>query len=123
MRESQINFQEINFETLKENDFDSNYDAIFITKKILSKAADNKYIPIYKQSKIPFYFIESDKGYISFIEEHLSYENAPENYEDMYIIGLLYSRDSFWAYGLYNDTKNKTNIKSTYSSAFGDISK
>ena len=122
IREEQIEFEEIDFDFLKDDDFDSKHDAIFITKDNLKEASNAQYVPIYKISKIPFYFIENEKSYVNFIKGDLSYEDEPNTEDGMYITGLLYSEDKFWKYGLYNDTKNETNIKAVYSRMFEDIS-
>ena len=123
IRETQVEFEEIDFGFLKEGNFDSQYDAIFITKDNLSEASNAEYVPIYKKSKIPFYFIDTDKSHVNFIMEDLSYEDEPDTEDGMYITGLLYTKDKFWRYGLYNDTKSEKNIKCVYSRVFEDISK
>lgn len=122
IRENQIKFEKIDFDSLKAINFNSKYDAIFITQNNLFEASKGEYAIIYKNSNIPFYFIESEKSYIPFIEEELSYENALDFNKDMYITGLLYTKGKTWGYGLYNDTKNEINIKGVYSRVFEDIS-
>lgn len=123
IRESQVEFEEINFEFLKEDEFDSKYDAIFITKENLSEASNAEYVPIYKKSKIPFYFIGNDKSHVNFIKEDLSYEDEPHWEDGKYITGLLYRENKYWGYGLYNDKVSDMNIKALYSRVFEDISK
>jgi len=122
IRESKVEFEEIDFHTLKEDDFGNEFDAIFITKENLSEASNAEYAIIYKKSKIPFYFIDNDKSHVNFINEELSYEDEPDSEDGMYITGILYIKDKFWGYGLYNDTRSKTNIKGIYSRVFEDIS-
>jgi hypothetical protein len=99
------------------------YNAIFITKDNFSEASNAEYAPIYRKSKIPFYFIDNEKSHVNFIEEDLSYEDEPDFNDGMYIDGVLYIKDKHWGYGLYNDTKSETNIKAVYSRVFEDISK
>jgi len=126
IRESQVKFEKIDFDLLKEDDFNSRYDAIFITQNNLPDASKDEYAVIYKNSNIPFYFIETEKSYVPFAYEGLSYENALDFAKDMYITGLLYNKNNSkyrtWGYGLYNDTKNEPNIKGVYSRVFADIS-
>ncbi len=122
IRELQIEFKEIDFDILKKDNFDSQYDAVFITKDNLSEASNAEYAPIYKESEIPFYFIDNEKSHVSFIEEDLSYEDEPDSKSGRYITGLLYVKERFWGYGLYNDTKSDINIKDVYSRVFQDIS-
>lgn len=121
VRESQVRFEVIDFDTLKENNFDSEYDAVFITKENLSEASEPEYSSIYKTATIPFYFIENEKFDASFTEEELLYEDIPDSKDGMYITGLLYSKNKAWGYGLYNDTKSEANIKGVYSRVFEDI--
>ncbi len=121
IRETQVEFVEVDFQFLKEEGFDSLYDAIFITKDNLSEASNADYAPIYRTSKIPFYFIDSAKSHVNFIKEDLSYEDEPDSKDGMYITGALYIKDKFWRYGLYNDTKSKKNIEGVYSRIFKDI--
>jgi len=122
IRESQVEFEEIDFVFLKENDFDSKYDAIFITKDNLHEASNAEYVSIYKTSKIPFYFIGNEKSHVNFIKEDLSYEDEPDANDGKYITGLFYIGNKFWGYGLYNDTECDVNIKAAYSRVFEDIS-
>jgi|LSQX01.2.fsa_nt_gb hypothetical protein len=123
IRETQIEFEEINFDFLSGDDFDSTYDAIFITKDNFSEASNAEYASINKASKIPFYFIDSGKSHVNFIAEDLSYKDEPDSKDGMYIRGVFYIEDKFWGYGLYNDTNSKKNIKGVYSRVFEDISK
>ncbi|WMM24736.1 hypothetical protein RBU61_17700 [Tissierella sp. MB52-C2] len=123
IREVEIEFEIIDFDFLKEEDFDSTYDAIFITKDNFKKASNAEYVSIYKTSEIPFYFIENEKTHVNFIKEDLSYGDEPDAEDGMYITGLFYSKDKVWGYGLYNNTKNETNIRAVYSRIFEDISK
>jgi hypothetical protein len=122
IRESQVEFEDIDFELLKNDDLASTYDAIFITKENLSEASSAEYALIYKKSTIPFYFIDNEKSHVNFITEDLSYEDEPDSEDGMYITGILLIKDKFWRYGLYNDTRSEANIKGAYSRVFEDIS-
>jgi len=123
--EKQVKFTKIQFYDLGKEGFDSRYDAIFITKDNLSEAAQGKYASIYKKSKIPFFFIQTEKGYVPFIQEDLSYEEAAEWPDQTYATGIIGEGDSFkfWGYGLYNDIENQENVKEVYSRIFDTISK
>jgi hypothetical protein len=124
IREKQVVFEEIDFDFLKKDDFDSRYNAIFISKENLSEAAKAEYAAIYKRVKIPFYFIETEKSYVPFVKEELDYEDGPDYDNGMYITGILNIGEKYrvTGYGLYNDTKNKRNIKCVYSRVFQQIS-
>lgn len=123
VRENQIKFEEIDFGILRSNEFNSMYDAIFITKDNFREASNAEYVPIYKNSKIPFCFLDNKKAYVNFINEDLQYEDEPNWKEGTYIDGMLYIKDRYWGYGLYNDIRSEANIKGVYSRVFKDISK
>lgn len=86
-------------------------------------------VEVLKESKIPFFFIQTGKSYIPFIQEELSYEKAPEVQDQAYATGIIFDNDNdndnlkFWSYGLYNDIENEVNIKDVYSRIFETISK
>ena len=100
------------------------YDAVFITKDNLQEASEEKYSLIYKKSKIPFFFIQSEKYHIPFTIEEISYEEIPDVDNLNYATGIIYNNDrtQAWGYGLYNDIENETNIKDVYSRMFETIS-
>ncbi|WP_259473517.1 transcription elongation factor GreAB [Clostridium estertheticum] len=124
IREKQVTFVKIQFSDLQKKLFDSQYDAIFITKNNLSEASQGKYASIYKKSKIPFFFIQTEKSYVPFIMEDLSYDNVPNLPDQTYATGILYTDNKLnaWGYGLYNDIENQENIKEVYSRIVKTIS-
>ncbi|MGI6084574.1 MAG: transcription elongation factor GreAB [Acetivibrionales bacterium] len=122
VRETNTTFVEIGFEDLIDSDFESKYDAIFITKENLSKAADSEFAEVYKTSNIPFFFIQTTKGYIPFVKEDLSNDDAPEVPDSSYITGIHYEKNRRWSFCLYNDIENSINIEDVYSRVFITIS-
>ena len=122
VRESGVSMKKIDFSDLNNTDLSSKYDAVFVMENNLSKAADAEYASIYKSSDIPFFFIQSTKSYVPFIEEDLSYEDAPDFDGLAYAMGVLYTKDITWSFGLYNDKKNEKNIEDIYSRIFKTIS-
>ena len=124
VREEQVTFVKIQFSDLEKETFNSQYDVIFITKDNLSEAAQGKYVSIYKESKIPLFFIQTEKSYVPFIEEALSYEETDEIHDQTYATGMMYhdKKLEFWGYGLYNDIENQTNIEDVYSRIFETVS-
>jgi len=122
--EKQVTFTKIQFSDLEKDTIDSKYDAIFITKINLSEASQGKYASIYKKSKIPFFFIQTEKSYIPFTEKDLTYNNAPKFTDQSYATGIMYNGNELnsWGYGLYNDIENQANIKEVYSQIFETIS-
>lgn len=93
VREQNINFEQTSFTELsKQNSVD--YDAVFIMEDYLSEAATPPNITLYKELKIPFFFIGTKALNIPFIENssELSYEEYVQriNDEQTYILGILY---------------------------------
>lgn len=123
IREEQIDFEKIDLETLKNNQYNFTYDGILIMKDYFEEASKSEYASIYKRSSIPIFFIESKKSYIPFITEDLSYESVSISDELNYATGIfvLGEEMKYWGYGLYNDVQNDTNIKDVYSRIFRDI--
>jgi hypothetical protein len=125
VREVNVKFKNINFNKLEEGkNLSSEFDAIFIMKEHLSEAANSKYAAVYKNSGIPFFFIESTKSYIPFVNEQISYDNSPNIDAQTYATGYFQSGEGkyqYWGYGLYNDMVNGNNIKGVYTRLFTTI--
>ncbi|HWO76559.1 MAG TPA: hypothetical protein VNM69_11790 [Bacillus sp. (in: firmicutes)] len=126
VREKNVHFQSVSLDELESanNRISDNFDTIFIMKENLEQAAENKYAKVYKELKLPIFFIESKKAYVPFINDDLTYNEVPDIDDQMYITGIISKgEDTFkiWGFGLYNDTENDTNIKSVYSSVFETI--
>ncbi|MDF2587544.1 MAG: hypothetical protein K0S41_1385, partial [Anaerocolumna sp.] len=126
IREKQVKFVSLEFSDLEDGTVDTKYDAIFITRDNLSQAAEDKYAPIYKNSKVPLFFINSKKSYVPFTDENYSYEDGLIFGEYIYLDGILYNTEregyQFWGFGLYNDIESQENIIAVYSNVFRTIS-
>ncbi|TLS36441.1 hypothetical protein [Pseudalkalibacillus caeni] len=125
VREQNVSFTNIEFEDLK-TDLDktsSDLDAIFIMKDHLSQAAESQYANIYKSLSIPTFFFETNKGYLPFVNKDMTYENSPKIRELTYATGYLQKEENakYWAYGLYNDVVNETNVEDVYTRVFTTI--
>lgn len=123
IRETNVRLEEITFAQLAEADLSSGYHAIFIMKEHLVEAAKPQYAHIYESADIPFFYMESKKSYIPFLEKNLSYEEVPDLSADMYATGYYQREKEYqsWGYGLYNDKVNKTNIEDVYTRIFSTI--
>lgn len=125
VREENVKFKNINFSKLEEDkNLSSEFNAIFIMKEHLSEAASSKYAAVYKNSGIPFFFIRSNKSYIPFVNEQISYEDSPKIEDQTYATGYFQSGEGkyqYWGYGLYNDKVNENNIKDVYTRIFTTI--
>lgn len=118
IKEKNIQFTVVNFNDLQNT---KKYDAIFITKENLKEAAKAEYAIIYNNSPIPFLFIESEKGYVPFINDETDFENYPDVDSGAYAYLYDSKSNQYWGYGLYNDIENKQNIQDVYSRVFETI--
>ena len=124
VREDHVKFTTISFDELEEDkELSSEFDAIFITKEHLTEAAESKYAEVYINAGIPFFFIESKKSYVPFIDKEISYEGFPDVNSGEYAVSYYQSgeKGQVWGYGLYNDKVNESNIKDAYSRMFSTI--
>lgn len=123
VREQNITFKKITLNEIIEEHLSSKYNAVFIMKEHLSEASKAPFAKIYKNSGIPFFFIESKKSYIPFVDEKTNYEEFPDIESGVYAYGYYQSGETgqYWGYGLYNDTVNEKNISDVYSRIFKTI--
>jgi len=125
VREDNVEFRNITFKQLEENNnLSSEVDAVIIMKEHLVEAAEGKYAKVYKNPSMPYFFIESTKSIVPFVVEELSYDQVTETGNLDYASGYLQKKDGssqHWGYGLYNDKVNETNIKDAYSRIFTTI--
>lgn len=115
VREDHIEFVPLRFKDLSEKQL-KQVDAVFIDPKHLPEAAEAKYAQVYLDSPVPFVFIDSEKVYLAFIDEELSYEDAHRSQSGDYLIG--YFNDQYFGADLYAHQKNKQTIQDCYSRVF-----
>ncbi|MCT4595882.1 MAG: lipoprotein [Anaeromicrobium sp.] len=124
IREDNVEFKSMRFSDLKKvNELSSKYNAIFIMKEHFDEASKLIYAKVYKNSGVPFFFIDSLKSYTPFVIEELSYESCDKSYDQTYATGYFQSGNKwrYWGYGLYNDKRNEANIQDVYSRIFHTI--
>ena len=128
IKEEQVSFEEITFDDVMNNDFDS-YDAIFIMPESLSQASEIPFAKIYLDSPIPFFFIGAN-NHIPFTEADLDFDD--DSWEDWeWTPGTSYASgfysdtttcsSSAWEFYLYDDEKTDKNLKALYSEIFRSI--
>ncbi|WP_270181260.1 hypothetical protein [Alkalihalobacillus sp. CinArs1] len=121
--ERSITFVPMDFEDLKEIDpFD--FDAVFIMKKHLQKAAEREYAELYKTTDLPFFFIGSEKIPYAYYNADSTYESAPSLSNSEYAVGYYAQEDGHlhWGFGLYNQEMSQENILDVYNRMFTTIS-
>jgi hypothetical protein len=123
IREKNVDFKKITFSQLEDQNLSPDFDAIIIMKEHLTEAANQKYAKVYKNAGIPFFFMESKKSYLPFINEEMSYDDVPDLTSDNYATGYFQSGKEYqyWGYGLYNDKTNELNIEDVYTRIFTTI--
>jgi len=121
VREEQIKFKQISFNQLTTDEMQL-YDAVFIAKEHLYQASESKYVDIYLNSSIPFFFLSSNS--------HIPFTLKNERYDKKwdwtpgksYAVGFIAQRGSqslkYWGFGLYNDKKTDRNLRQLYSTIF-----
>ncbi|WP_283153688.1 hypothetical protein [Guptibacillus hwajinpoensis] len=130
VREEQINFNELSLSELH-NSNSRKYDAVFIMEDHLSDASNSKYVEMYKNKKVPFFFVGSLANTIPFqeLENPVSYEEEAEkiNGTQNFISGMLYEGEekgySGWkfAYPIKNSEVQRDNVKGIYSEVFNVV--
>ncbi|TKD70783.1 hypothetical protein [Pseudalkalibacillus hwajinpoensis] len=124
LNEEKVKFTNITFEEMEKlKPKPEEIDAVIITKENLIKASQGKYAKVYKNTNIPFFFIESSKSYVPFVYEKYSYEKYPEVDSLIYATGVYFHKEELthWGYGLYNDKLNDENIRNVYIRIFSTI--
>lgn len=118
VREDIIEFQQMQFKDIENDDFNTKYDAIIITNDNLSEAAQDKYAKAYRESKIPFFFIGSAKGTLPFTDENISYEDAPFLSDNVSFDGILYKNNIEMGWSNSGNVKNPSMRAYDYSNIF-----
>lgn len=118
IEEASVKFTTISFEDLEDTKSTSErFDGIFIMQNHLKQADEEKYINVYKEMTIPIFFVQTTKGFLPFVLEDLSYEDAPD-IPDSYIAGYLQKTQDeymYWGFGLNNGIENESSIKEVYT--------
>ncbi|VWX38663.1 hypothetical protein [Exiguobacterium oxidotolerans] len=122
VREDNVRFTSVSLQELTPTArISSEFDAVFIMKDHLKEADQEQYVRVYKNLRIPTFFIGSTKGYLPFVMKELTYEAAGDNAQS-YAFGYLHGKKELsWEYGLYNDINTDAHITALYSDVFRTI--
>lgn len=118
IRENNVKFIKLSLKDVEAENF-RGVDAVFVNKNHLPEAAEARYAKVYLSSPIPFIFIDSEKVYLAFIDEELSYEDAHTSQSGDYLIG--YFNDKYFGLSLRDHKKTENTIQSCYSRVFSII--
>jgi hypothetical protein len=119
IKEININFVPLSFSDLEKQKL-TIYDGIFITKEHLSEAAESKYATIYTTSNTPFFFFETEKAYLPFVDPQMTYEDAITIRDQMYVHGYIQTNNitRSFAFGLYSSIENEKTVQNVFSRIF-----
>ncbi|GIO34680.1 hypothetical protein J2TS6_58210 [Paenibacillus albilobatus] len=126
VRETNISFVALGLEELAKNPekLSSRFDAVFITKDYFREASEPEYKKAFKEANIPYIFIKLDKLIVAYTVEELTYDDVPDAFNHQFAFGIDHppgGEETHWGFGLYNDTENEANVKTTYSTIFRTI--
>jgi len=126
VRETNVSFVPLGLEEVAKNPekLSSRFDAVFITKDYFREASEPENKKAFKAENVPFIFIKLDKLIAAYTVEELSYDDVPDAFSDQFAFGIYHppgGEETHWGFGLYNDTENETNVKTTYSTIFRTI--
>lgn len=132
VREEQVNFEKLSLHALTEIDA-SMYDAVFIMENHLSDAANQKYVDMYREKKVPFFFVGSKANTIPFqdLENPVSYEEEAQKVNDTesFISGMLFVgedegyRGWNFPYPIEDSEIQRDNVEGIYSEVFKVVEK
>ncbi|WP_414839277.1 hypothetical protein [Carnobacterium sp. TMP28] len=126
-----IFFADMTFEELEKDRMTvhSQHDAIFIMPEKLTEADAEKFVEVYKQLRIPIFFIGTTKAAIPFTFEDASYSKVADVSPKSYAAGYLYNPDNQlgqqWRFIKEKEDNEKITekeIKKIYSEIFNTIS-
>lgn len=123
VRETRVQFKQVDLEQLNKN-IDESIDALFIMPEHHKKAAEPQYAALYRKLPYPVFFIHSKKSWSVYTDEHINYDDLPDDQGGMYAWGIYKTgteKEQRFAFGLYNDVENEANIKGMYSRIFKKI--
>lgn len=115
IREENISFISLSMNDVLQGNY-SDVDCVIITKPHLEEASEPQYARIYRQSKVPFVFVDSEKNHGAFVLEELTYKNAHLNRSKAYLMSFY--DEQYMNFGLYNDLKTDKTIQDSYSRLF-----
>ncbi len=126
IKEENVTFEKVDLTDMKTPSFYTTYDTVFISKDDLLEADSEEYVTVFRSSSVPVFFIDSEKSYIPFINEDLSYDTVPDLFDPPYISGILFfDGDNYyaWEYSMLPDKTRQNSINSIYSKIFKVVSK
>jgi len=106
-----IHFEPISLDEFTEDTLtiSTNFDAVMITPMMFEKASDDRFVNVYKNSKMPIIFFDSRKRNLPFTNEGLTYETAHlealnnDSHTTIYISDIDANREDAWYFYLKDE--------------------
>ncbi|WP_345240751.1 hypothetical protein [Pontibacillus salipaludis] len=127
VREEQVTFTSLSLDEVVELR-PHEYNAVLIKEGYLAEAAEQKYVDMYKEKDVPFFFVKSKALAIPFqdIENLVSYEEQATRVDDTghYISGLYYVgkeqgyKSWEFSYTIEDDEYKRDDVEGVYSQLF-----
>ncbi|MFC9539164.1 amino acid oxidase [Lysinibacillus sp. NPDC056959] len=106
-----IHFKPISLDEFSEDTLtiSTNFDAVMITPVMFEEASEDRFVKVYKNSKMPIIFFDSRKRNLPFTNEGLTYETAHweslnnGSHTTIYISDIDANREDAWYFYLKDE--------------------
>jgi len=113
LHNEKIHFEPISLDEFSEDTLtiSTNFDAVMITPAMFGEASDDRFVKVYKNSKMPIIFFDSRKRNLPFTNEGLTYETAHwealnnGSHTTIYISDIDANREDAWYFYLKDEKK------------------
>lgn len=125
LQNEKIHFKSISLDEFNEDTLTiaTNFDAVMITPVMFEEASEDRFVKVYKNSKMPIIFFDSRKRNLPFTNEGLTYETAHweslnnGSHTTIYISDIDANREDAWYYYL----KDEKELDILYKEVFQKI--
>lgn len=98
-------------------------DGVLVMEDQLAEASKSKYVKLYQEADIPFFFMGSKMGMAPFLDENMAYdeESSGEEFESYYAYGFHMTKDGTlknWTFGLHDNKETSKNIQNVITRIF-----
>ncbi|MCL1700938.1 amino acid oxidase [Lysinibacillus sp. Bpr_S20] len=125
LKNEKIHFEPISLDEFSEDTMhiSTNFDAVMITPVMFEEASDDRFVKVYKNSKMPIIFFDSAKRHLPFTNDGLTYETAHRealnngSHTTIYLSDNAANREDAWYFFL----KGEKEIDILYKDIFQKI--
>ena len=113
-----INFIQI---TLSDMGRANDFDAIFISRENLEDADNDQYTKLYIECKLPIVFIGTIKGILPFMNDDISYADAPVTSQYTFATGVFYINGEKVIFEFSDMKENGHSVKASNEEIYVEI--